>query len=322
MVYLRAITSLVLGVCLAVDGGLRAAEPEKDASDGRFLRIVRRGDDSPVAFETSIVRYVPRDRSAEHPTVDLVAAVHVADGAYYTELNRMFKQYDAVLYELVAPQGTRIPKGGGEIGVGDPISMLQSVMTDVLDLRFQLRAIDYTRRNFVHADMSPWQFDRSMKQRGETPFEMFTRMLNYALAQEKKDSGSTTTARLIAALTGKNRIDALKKLVNDEIEEMNDVLALFSDDRALELKRTLAEQFEDLEGSLSAINGPDGSTLITERNKVALAVLRRQLDAGAKTVAIFYGAGHMPDFDKRLKDDFDLVPTKTHWLTAWDLGDK
>jgi hypothetical protein len=85
------------------------------------------------------------------------------------------------------------------------------------------------------------------------------------------------------------------------------------------MKRVLAEQFEDLEGSLTAISGPEGSTLISERNKVALAVLRKQIGAGKRKLAIFYGAGHMFDFEERLHDDFGLAPVSTRWLTAWDL---
>ena len=52
------------------------------------------------------------------------------------------------------------------------------------------------------------------------------------------------------------------------------------------------------------MEGPKGSTLISGRNKVALDVLRKEIAAGKKKIAIFYGAGHMPDFQKRLRDDF------------------
>ena len=38
------------------------------------------------------------------PTVDLVAAVHIAEKSYYEQLNREFEGYDAVLYELGGPR--------------------------------------------------------------------------------------------------------------------------------------------------------------------------------------------------------------------------
>src|SRR5262249_34256709 len=37
---------------------------------------------------------------------------------------------------------------------------------------------------------------------------------------------------------------------------------------------------------------------------------------------IFYGAAHMPDFEKRLAEDFDLKKDKVEWVTAWDLKAK
>ena len=101
--------------------------------------------------------------------------------------------------------------------------------------------------------------------------------------------------------------------------DMRLLFALFDKNRALAMKRVMAEQFEELEGSLSAINGPEGSTLITERNKVALDVLRKEIAAGKQKLAIFYGAGHMSDFEQRLRDDFGLTRVSARWFVAWNL---
>ena len=272
-------------------------EPAADASpdeqeEGRFLRLARDDEGSPVALEAAIVHCVPRDCGKTGPTVDLVSAVHVAEKGYYEELNRLFATYDAVLFELVAPEGTQIPQGGVR-PTGNPVSMLQNAMTDVMELEFQLEGIDYTADNFVHADMSPEQFAESMRRRGESVFQVFLRMLGYAMARQAQEPGGGGDFRLL--------------------------LALFDKNRSLAIKRVLAEQFEDLEGSLNAIEGPEGSTLISERNKVALGVLREQIAAGKQKLAIFYGAGHMSDFEQRLGDDFGLTPVSTRWLIAWDL---
>jgi hypothetical protein len=231
------------------------------------------------------------DPGKDGPIVDLVSAVHVAEGSYYQELNRRFQQYDAVLYELVAPEGTVIPKGGVRSG-GSAVSTLQTTMTQVLKLEFQLEGVDYTADNFVHADMTPEQFSQSMRSRGESVLKTFFRMLGHAMAQQNNPSAG-----------GDLRL----------------LFALFDKDRSMALKRVLAEEFRDMESSLTAINGPDGSTLITERNKVALDVLRDQIKAGHKKLAIFYGAGHMFDFEQRLRDEFALAPLETTWITAWDL---
>jgi len=270
----------------------QAAQQAKREEKADFLRISRADDQSPIAMEVAVVRLAKAE--GDGPAVDLISAVHVGEKAYYDELNRRFEGYDVVLYELVAPEGTTVPKGG--VGRSNhPVSMLQTFMTGMLELEFQLNAVDYTRSNFVHADMSPKQFSESMKKRGESAFQVFFRMMGYAMSQQSGDAASGDAALL---------------------------MALFSKNRALAFKRVLADQFQDLEGSLTAINGPDGSTLITERNRVALEVLKKQIEAGHKRLAIFYGAGHMYDFRDRLRDDFGLTPVQTEWLVAWDLKGK
>ena len=77
-----------------------------------------------------------------------------------------------------------------------------------------------------------------------------------------------------------------------------------------------------MESMLSGIAGPEGSTLITERNKRALAVLRAQQEAGKSKIGVFYGAGHLTDMHERLVEEFGLQPIGTVWLEAWDLRQK
>lgn len=281
----------IVAICTAAP----AAEPEaeskrKDDDQTEFIRLVRDESDVPMSMEVAIVRCTPRGDRRGKATVDLVGAVHVAEKSYYEQLNRAFRKYDAVLYELVAPEGTKVPKGGGSSN--HPVSLLQNGMKSILKLEFQLDAIDYGRENMIHADMTPDQFAKSMQRRGETMFTMFLRMMTYAMAQQQGSKVSDTQL----------------------------LLALFQKDRALALKRVLAEQFEDMGGSFAALDGPNGSAIITDRNGVALEVLREQLDKGKRKIAIFYGAGHMDDFLKRLDKDFDLTPARTRWLVAWDLS--
>jgi len=286
---------LALAAALSALAEEPQAERGKEKSDLQFLRLTRDADKRPLALEAAIVHYVPADCSRDTPTVDLIAAVHVADKSFYEELNRSFAKYDAVLYELVAPEGTKVPKGGQGAG-NNPVSMLQKGMTGLLDLQFQLEGVDYTKDNMVHADLSPEEFSESMRKRGESMMETFFRMMGYAMARQNQGSGGSGDLQMLMALFDKNR--------------------------AMILKRMMAEQFEDLGGSLAAIEGPQGSTLIGQRNKRAMEVLRKQIDAGKKSLAIFYGAGHLPDFDRRLRDELALTALSTRWVVAWDLRDK
>lgn len=277
---------VVPGLAAEQPGKAPAAQGEKQ----QFVRLVRDEKNQPLALQTAVVSHVPSQDHRTSPTVDLVAAVHIGDRKYYEELNRLFTEYEAVLYELVAPEGTRIPKGGGPAGT-HPISVFQDAMTRVLDLEFQLRAVDYTKRNLIHADLSPQQFAAAMRDRGESFWTIFARMLGHALAEQKDYTGADF--RLVMALLDKNR--------------------------AMALKRVLAEDFLDLESSIQAIEGPKGSAVIADRNAAAMSVLRKQIEAGKKKIAIFYGAGHMNDFQTRLRDEFGLTPSTTRWLVAWNL---
>jgi len=293
----RRLNFAVLAPCLVLAFGAlaAAASKDKDANKSTFLRLARDDGDQPVAMETAIVRYKVAAPNQQQVLVDLIGAVHIGEKSYYDSLNKEFEKYDVLLYELVAPEGTRIPKGGGT-GSGHPVALLQNGMKDMLELEHQLHHIDYEKDNFVHADMSPEAFSKSMADRGESMWTMMFRMMGQQIAQQNKHPDRTSDVDLLFALFDKNR--------------------------ALSLKRVMAEQFEDLEGAMSALEGPGGSTLITERNKVALKVLAEQIAAGKKQIGVFYGAGHMPDMEQRLVQELGAQRDAERWLTAWDLRSK
>ena len=286
----------IFGLAIAPDvtwGTEVGTKPAENLAATKYLRVVRDARDQTVGLETAIVSFGPATADAANVQVDLVAAVHIADKGYYQELNKRFAAYDAVLYELVAPEGTRIPKGGRkEKGASNMLSAMQLGMKDLLKLEFQLDQVDYTRKNLVHADLSPEQFVKSMRDRQEGFGDIFTRLLAYALAKQAQggDGG-----------------------------EMQLLMAMFDKNRSLALKRAMADQFQEVEGMMAVLEGPKGSTLIGERNKRALEVLKTQISAGKKKIAIFYGGGHMVDMEKRLHADFSLKPNQTQWLQAWNM---
>lgn len=66
----------------------------------------------------------------------------------------------------------------------------------------------------------------------------------------------------------------------------------------------------------------EGSVIIGERNRAAIEALRRALDEGHNRIAILYGGGHMPDLGRRLREEFDLVPSRVRWITAWSIRNR
>jgi len=266
----------------------------------KFLRVERDDDGEPRTLQTAVVSYKPVEGEGEL-VVDLVAAVHVGDKTYYDELNRRFEDYDVVLYELVAPKDRAAPQPDRD-GGGNPLSFLQNMTRSVLELESQTEHIDYTKKNFVHADMSPKEMQQAMKKRGEDGLTLalgvMTDMLRQAnRAQQQANEGGRPQPQV-------------------------DPFALLLDPKgSLKAKRMMAESFaatEDLEGGL----GPTlQRLLVDDRNEAAMKVFQKELAKGKKRIAIFYGAAHMPDFEKRLMVDFGLRPTKTEWVTAWRMTD-
>jgi hypothetical protein len=273
------------------------ASPAAEKPQGeelRYMRVVRNEADQPTALQTAIVRFKPKDKTESDHYVDLIGAVHIGDKEYYERLNKEFADYDALLYELVAPKGTRIPKGARG-GSGSPVSALQIMLKDALALEFQLEQIDYEAKNFVHADLSPDEFARSMKNLNESPIQMFLQLMKASMVQarNRKRPPPSDFVILAALLKGREGAPVLKQIFADELSEADVVL--------------------------EALNGPNGSTLVTERNKVALQVMKEQLEAGKKKLGIFYGAAHMNDIAERLAKEHGMVPVETRWVTAWDL---
>ncbi|MBP87077.1 MAG: hypothetical protein CMJ64_10235 [Planctomycetaceae bacterium] len=292
---MRTRSQKLLALAIAVTLSSMTPALAKDGESNDFLRIRRDDSGTPLAMETSITSFASADES-QSVTVDLVGAVHIADKAYFDELNKAFASYDAVLYELVAPHN--VTPNPGERSAS-AVSFLQTTMKSVLGLQFQLDCVDYKKPNFVHADMTPEEFASTMKERGESFAQMFLRMFGQSIAMQSRDPGRSSDAQLLAALFAS------------------------PEERARRMKRIMAEQFQDMDAATSVLDGPNGSTILTERNKAALRVLKTEMAKGKKKrIAIFYGAAHLPDMEERLISEFKLKRTGLKWVTAWDLESK
>jgi hypothetical protein len=302
----KTIASLV-AVCFLTTGAPLLAEPPaavkkpvgKKPAPSKFIRLQRNEKDQPIALETATVRYVPASGEG-NLVVDLVGVVHVADAEYYEKLNKQLDQYDVVLYELVAPPGTRVPKGGKR-KTDNPLALLQQITKTVLQLESQTEQIDYTRKHFVHADLSPAQMAEAIRKRG--------------------DDGLTLALSIAADMLRQQNLREMQeqKGAGKKGEDV-DFLALLSDPEGpVKLKRLLAEQLENAASPEGSLGTTVHTILVADRNEAALKVFQKELAKGKKKIAIFYGAAHMPDFEKRLREDFGLRRDSEQWLTAWDL---
>lgn len=300
---LTLLTLLWNGTAAAQQPAAGELAVQKSAAEKRtptqFLRVLRNDEGDPSELQTSIVSYTPASGKGEL-VVDLVGAVHVGDLGYYRALNKRFEDYDVVLYELVAPKGTIIPQGGKRSD--NPLAFLQNMTKSLLELESQTDHIDYTKDNFVHADMSPDEMAAAMRKRG--------------------DDGLTLALSITADLLRQANLQEQRRKEKGEAQHDaadDPLMLLFDPGRSTKLKRQMAEQFADPEALDAGLGQTLQRMLIKDRNEAAMKVFQKELAQGRKRIAIFYGAAHMPDFEQRLMVDFGLRPAKTRWVTAWDL---
>ncbi|MFQ5654612.1 MAG: hypothetical protein ACE5GW_07765 [Planctomycetota bacterium] len=222
--------------------------------------------------------------------VALVAVIHVGELPYYRELQRELDRYDLVLFEMVGTAEEREKARSGEVESRLLfIAELQQELQQLLELDHQLDNIDYQRPNFRHADLSQRSFQRELRARGSSliPFEALMRLAAPLL---KASLALTSSLRSIdPQLTNRLRWQSAKMMADTE-----------------RLLNRLGIRDQE---------NPD-DLIIGVRNTHAWKILQRSLPEGFRRTAIFYGAAHMPDFQRRLRETGWILEERS-WYPAW-----
>jgi len=261
-----------------------AATTQSDET--HFLRFIGDGTKG-GSLETSDVTYT----NAAGQKVRLVAAVHIAEAAYFRDVQASVEKCDAVLYEMVKPKDSGPPEKGRQSD--HAIAQLQRFLKDRLDLSFQLDEVDYTPKNFVHADLDAETFQQMQSQRGES----FASMMLASLLKSLSDPAAVRS-------------------FDDEPLDLVDMMTRPDGER--QIKLLLARHLGDFEKEAMGLNMLDGTVILTERNKKVMSVLDETLKFGGKDIAIFYGAAHMTDLSKQIEER-GFKRTQTKWRAAWDV---
>lgn len=263
------------------------------SDETRFLRIRRDEDGKPLALQTAIVRY---ENKAKTMLIDLIGAVHIGEGDYYKQLNFQFDQYDALLYELVASEGSTVPVRGEKPTSTNPISLIQNSAQSMLGLESQLELINYEKKNFVHADLSPAEMQAKMAERGDNALTLGLSAVADMIRQQNLAKRKATQAGQTPAGP-----ESLIEILGDP----------------LKMKLMMAEQFAST--GEAGLGDRLNQLLVTDRNEAAVKVLQKEIVNGKKKLGLFYGAAHMPDFEERLVNDFGMTKSELVWVDAWDL---
>lgn len=267
----------------------------------KALRLSQAEDRQTEYLEVPIVSYSLHEGFLKDIQVDFFGAVHLGDKAYYESLNERFRSYDSVLFELVS-EGDNLPERGGERS-DSLLGTVQRGLSNLLGLSFQLDEIDYRAKNFVHADLTPAQLSAAMAARGESLPQLLMKII--------KLSSDPEIARGLQAQGSA-----------DPLEGINPLLIILRGPTAqdkLRIRKFMAKGLVGSDAVLKLLDGEAGFSLITDRNAAVVSVLRREVAAGKRKLAIFYGVGHLPDLHKRLTDDLGFSLKKVEWVRAWKM---
>lgn len=154
---------------------------------------------------------------------------------------------------------------------------LQPQLASLLGLAFQLQAVDYHRTAWVVADMSEGQFLAELESRG-IDGGPFMRTLSGSSFTASLAGASVALIRVADGLSG-GKVRAFVKFMMIEALSM-------ADERMI--ARGMPEGFADV--------------ILHRRNDVAYTALVERLGAAERpaSIAVFYGAAHMPDLERRL----------------------
>jgi len=261
-----------------------------------------------VELQIAARRFVPRGLKVG-PTIWLAGVSHVGDGDYYHRIQNFLDEQSLVLFEGISERnrgkvGTP-PDPAPASGIASPRSSLQSEMANSLGLVFQLESVDYSRAHFRNSDLSVQELRdvlASLPSNGEGASRGFETLLS---AMEG-DSLLGTVVRFGLRFMGASpKLRAMGRLA-------------------------LLEMLGRLKGDIASMPGmtPDLAqllqVLIEKRDERVVLDLRKELDSARTddSITVFYGTGHMPDMEKRLRQELKYRPANEVWFTAFsvDLG--
>jgi hypothetical protein len=176
---------------------------------------------------------------------------------------------------------------------------LQAELASALGLEFQLEAIDYDRAHYRCSDMSLDQLERALREKGV-------------------DFGSISGSLTGSSLPGRLAILLLR-------------LVRFADSVFFEgaiadgCKVVLIDLFSDevlLEQSMTQFGPGFMEVIIGERNQVVLEDVKAIVAAEpeVESIAVLYGAAHMPDLARRLDEQLGYQPADAQWFTAFEVN--
>lgn len=274
-------------------------------------------DTNTVQLQIALRKFVPAQNGG--PAIWLAGVMHIGEPEYYHALQHFLDGQTVVLYEGINPEAhphhihdasaasandprPAAPQTGTNAGYS-----MQSTLARCLGLVFQLEAIDYERTNFLNSDLSLLEIERVMaggRSRG---------------APGQAGGTNVSFNVLLQIMDGSSFLGSLFKIGMEFIGSSPKLQAV--------AKLTMIEAVGRLKGDLSDVQGlpPDWKhlvqVLIQARNRHLLSDLGAELKKTppSGSIAVFYGAGHMDDMEKRVTGELHYHPADDIWLPAFSV---
>jgi hypothetical protein len=295
-----------------------APEPALSAAPTNSYMRVAQPDTNTVQLQIAIRKLVPAKPGA--PVISLVGVSHLGETNYYQALQRRLDAQALVLFEGVrrpdALNDEREPKNASaprKMEVDE--TSIQFTMAQSLGLAFQLNIIDYDRPHFRNSDMSLDQIGRVLSGgRAARPANPSTPSLAAPSAQTNQASAEFQI--LMQVMDGTSAIGRIAGAI---------VRFLGSSPRLqATTKLMLIELLGNLQGDMTEMGAlpPDLkrllSVLLHARNGVVVHDLKAELQEPSPpaTIAVFYGAAHMHDLEKRICEELGYHAAGDEWLPA------
>ncbi|KAL5768841.1 hypothetical protein ACOSQ2_015624 [Xanthoceras sorbifolium] len=288
----------------------------------------------------SIADFMRFNRGSNGGSAQLQTAVVTCRKRYFATLQKELELYDCVLYEMVASRESleEIRKSADTKKLkGSPqdssiLGCIQRQMARILMLDFQLDCLDYQTENWYHADLDYETFESLQLEKGESFFsyatDMTVRSTKAIVNPSIPENLGPWRSKLLWAsrvlpmpIVGLLIIGGVCADVGSQPTEYPELEALSWLDFGAALKFFLAKQLASEFTQVTA-EEDESSVMIGERNRAATEALRRAIDEGHNRIALLYGVGHMPDLGRRLREEFDLFPSRVHWVTAWSIRNR
>ncbi len=314
---MRKSAFILLGALLLTLADCQMLTQAADTPPPQPYTRVANPDTNTVQLQIALRKFVPAKNGG--PVIWLAGVMHVGEPEYYHALQNFLDAQTVVLYEGINPGAhPRHVHGSTAVSNDDPIPAtpqtgtnadysMQSALARSLGLVFQLEAIDYERTNFLNSDLSVLQIQRLMAG-GRTP----------AVPGQKGGTNASFDV-LLQIMDGSSFLGSLFKVGMQFIAANPQLQAV--------AKLTLIEAVGRLKGDLSDVQGLPADwkqlikVLIEARNQNLIADLNAELKKipPSGSIAVFYGAGHMDDLEKRVTGDLHYRPADEMWLPAFSV---